>query len=172
MAAHQRLANGRLRVEVEIHAEKLDYDHGCKPKVADVTETYFQAVHDSEIARLFREGASDVDLVRTSEAVQKRLADEYGGALGNLLYGFWALMATRGEDAVRKLYTRPTFYRNRSKLQKAGVSWHQTDNRLVDRSSVLPDRFSPIRADPRRCMTQVREKSVFLLGHGLSKLAA
>lgn len=169
VAALQRLANRRLRVEVEVHAEKLDYEFSCKPYVRDVPDDFFRKLHDSEIKRLFREGASDVELVRTSEAVQKRLTDEHGQARGNLLYGFWAVLSTRGEDAVRCSYTRATFYRNRRHLEKSGVSWHQTDNRLVDRSTVQPSNFSPIRSDPRRCTAQVRETPAFLSVRGSSK---
>ena len=54
--ALQRLANSRLRTEVEIHAETLDYDFRPKPKVREISTGYLKAVFDSEIARLLREG--------------------------------------------------------------------------------------------------------------------
>ena len=54
--ALQRLANSRLRTEVEIHAETLDYDFGHKPKVREISTGYLKAVFDNEIARLLREG--------------------------------------------------------------------------------------------------------------------
>ena len=69
VAAIQRLANNRLRAEVEVHAEKLDYDFGHKPKVREVTTDYLQAVFDKEIARLLREGSEGVKVVRSSLAV-------------------------------------------------------------------------------------------------------
>jgi hypothetical protein len=51
VAALQRLANGRLRAEVEIHAEKFDYDFGHKPKVKEITTEYQHQVFDKEIRR-------------------------------------------------------------------------------------------------------------------------
>src|SRR6266849_133988 len=172
VAALQRLANRRLRVEVEIRAQKLDYDFQHKPRVCDVREDYFRSVHDHEIRRLFREGESDLELVRTSDAAQKRLAKVYGLALGNLLYGFWVILATRGEPKAKQLYPRPTFYRNRKKLTDAGVSWYHTDSQLIERQGALPVDFSPVRTDQRRCTAQVREKPAFLLELGSLKRAA
>ena len=56
MEALQRVAHSRLRTEIEIHAETLDYDFRPKPKVREISTGYLKAVFDSEIARLLREG--------------------------------------------------------------------------------------------------------------------
>jgi II/X family phage/plasmid replication protein len=158
VAALQRLANRRLRVEVEIRAQRLDYDLQCKPRVCDLTEDYFRGVHDHEIERLFREGAKDIEIARKNDAVQERLIDVYGARAGNQLYGFWLMLATRGEERAKTQFKRPTFYRNRKKLKEAGVSWYHTDIQLIERQGALPSDFSPVRTDQRRCTAQVREK--------------
>lgn len=171
--ALQRLANNRLRAEVEIHAEKLDYDFGHRPKVHEVTTEYLQALFDKEMARLMREGQGAMQIVRTSLAVRDRLDLRYAPELAGLLHGFWLAMTTHGEDDTRKRFTRPTFYRRRKQLMDAGISWLATDNQLIERQGqMLPLDFSPVRANARRCSCLVRERSAFNYERELLKLAA
>lgn len=173
VAALQRLANNRLRAEVEIHAEKLDYDFGKKPKVSDITTVYLQEVFDKEIGRLLREGKGATDIVRTSLAVRDRLEAFYKPELAGLLHGFWFALATHGEDDTKKRSTRATFYRRRKQLVDVGVSWLATDVQLIERQGqMLPLDFSPVRANPRRCECQVRERPAFNYERGLLQLAA
>lgn len=173
VAALQRLANNRLRAEVEIHAEKLDYDFGHKPKVHEVSTEYLQQVFDKEIARLLREGKDGVQTVRTSLAVRDRLDQRYSLELAGLLHGFWLNLATHGEEDTRKRHPRATFYRRRKQLVDAGVSWLATDMQLIERQGqMLPPDFSPVRANPRRCQSQVRERPAFNYERGLLQLAA
>lgn len=172
IAALQRLANNRLRVEVEIHADKLDADFLHMPRVDEITDEYLQGIHDREIARLLKEGKSGMATVRLSKAVSERLCAEYGDTLGNRLHGFWCQLSTHGEPDCRKKYTRPTFYRNRKLLMDAGVSWHNTDVKLIRSQGALPADFAPLRTDPRLCAARVREKPAFLLDRGFLKLAA
>lgn len=172
IAALQRLANNRLRVEVEIHADKLDADFAHKPRVDEITDEYLQGIHDLEITRLLKEGKSGMATVRLSKAVSERLCTEYGDTLGNRLHGFWCQLSTHGEPECRKKYPRPTFYRNRKFLMDAGVSWHNTDVKLIRSQGALPADFAPLRTDPRICVTRIREKPAFLLDRGFLKLAA
>lgn len=173
VAALQRLANNRLRAEVEIHAEKLDYDFGHKPKVHEITTAYLQAVFDKEIGRLLREGNGAVQIVRTSLAVRDRLEAHYSMELAGLLHGFWLGLSTHGEDDMKKRLTRPTFYRRRKQLVDVGVSWLATDMQLIERQGqMLPADFSPVRANPRRCECLVRERPAFDFERGLLQLAA
>lgn len=106
--AIQRLANTRLRAEVEVHAEKLDYDFGHKPKVREITTEYLQAVFDKEMARLLREGSEGVNVVRSSLAVRDRLEARFTPELAGLLHGFWLGLSTHGEDDMKKRSTRAT----------------------------------------------------------------
>ncbi len=173
VAALQRLANNRLRAEVEIHAEKLDYDFDKKPKVHEVTTEYLQAVFDKEMRRLLREGQEGVRIVRTSLAVRDRLEARYSQELAGLLHGFWLGLATHGEDDMKHRQTRATFYRRRKQLVDAGVSWLATDQQLIERQGqMLPTDFSPVRANPRRCESLVRERPAFNYERGLLQLAA
>lgn len=173
VAALLRLANNRLRAEVEIHAEKLDYDFGRKPRVREITTAYLQEVFDTEIRRLLREGKDAVTKVRASTAVRDRLEAFYKPELAGRLHGFWLGMATHGEDDMRGRSTRATFYRQRKQLVDAGVSWLVTDQQLIERQGqMLPADFSPVRDNTRRCTGQVRERPVLSSGHGNHQLAA
>lgn len=173
VAALQRLANNRMRVEVEIHADKLDADFGHKPRVDEVTDEYLKGLHDREIRRLLKEGKSGMDTVRLSKLVSERLSALYGDTLGNLLYGFWLLLSTHGEPECKKKYPPRTFYRNRKYLVDAAVSWNCTDVKLIRSvSSMLPNDFTPLRTDPRLCSGRIREKPAFHLDRGFMKLAA
>lgn len=173
ITALQRLANNRLRAEVEIHAEKFDHDFGHKPKVKDITTEYLQAVFDKEISRLLREGNGAVQIVRTSLAVRDRLELRYSPELAGLLHGFWLGMATHGEDDMKTRSTRATFYRRRKQLVDVGASWLATDKQLIERQGqVLPADFSPVRANSRRCESLVRERPAFNFERGLLQLAA
>jgi II/X family phage/plasmid replication protein len=172
LAALQRLANSRLRVEVGINAEKLDYDFGHRPYVHEVTDEYLKGVHDTEITRLFKEGKSDMETVRRNRDVSRRLADVYGEKLGNRLYGFWLQMTTNEEEEVKRRMTRPTFYRLRKSLVDAGCSWHRTDVIVVQNDSALPADFIPLRTDPRVCDKPARNAADYLDRALLLKLAA
>lgn len=173
VAALQRLANNRLRAEVEIHAEKLDYDFGRKPRVREITAAYLQEVFDKEIRRLLREGKDAVTKVRASTAVRDRLEAFYKPELAGRLHGFWLGLATHGEDDMKGRSTRATFYRQRKQLVDAGVSWLVTDQQLIERQGQkLPADFSPVRDNTRRCTGQVRERPALTFGRGTLQMAA
>jgi II/X family phage/plasmid replication protein len=146
----QQRANRLLRVEVRAKARKLDEDHGQAPAVAELTEEYLRRIHDWETARLLREGKADMETVRRAEEVRERLAAEYGERLAATLYATWVWFSTLGEQQARKRMKRATFYLHRKQLQAAGVSWHGTDVAIVQRFTLIPAGFSPVRTDPRR----------------------
>ena len=172
LGALQRLANSRMRVEVEVHADKLDADFGHKPHVDEVTDEYLTGLHDKEVKRLLREGKSGMNTVRLSKSVSERLNTLYGETLGNRLHGFWFQMTTNGEAECRKRYKPRTFYHNRKLLIDAGASWNCTDVKLIRSQGALPVDFVPLRTDPRLCTGWVREKPAFLLDRDYLKLAA
>jgi II/X family phage/plasmid replication protein len=172
IVALQRLANSRMRVEIEIHADKLDADFGYKPRVDEITDEYLTGLHDREVKRLLKEGKSGMNTVRLSKAVSERLNTFYGDTIGNRLHGFWCQLATNGEVECRKRYARTVFYRNRKLLTDAGVSWNCTDVKLIRSQGALPVDFVPLRTDPRLCTGWVREKPAFLLDREFLKLVA
>lgn len=183
LKALQRLADNRLRVEVEIHSEKLSADftppHSEKsrfPLVSEITDDYLKKLHDLEIYRLLKEGKTEMETVRTADAVIQRLNALYGKRTANPLYSFWTMLAGRGEDVTKSQYSESQFYANRKRLIDAGVSWHSSNVLiLAEQDSALPRDFLPMRNSPRFCNTRVREDSVFNLcpSHQLElKLAA
>lgn len=169
--ALQRLADKRLRVEVSIHSEKILYDFGYHPRVSEVTDAYFVAIHDKEIERILREGKQGMDTVRTTDAVSNRLHREYGRIAGNRLYGFWQSMCTSGADKTQERYTKPTFYRNRKMLEDVGVSWLGSDIVIVANDSLIHD-FVPMRMDRRFCNSPARNRPEFNLSRESMRLAA
>lgn len=170
--ALQRLANNRLRVEVEIHADKLDFDFGNQPRVDEVTDSYLMELHDKEIQRLLREGKSGMQTVRLSNEVHNRLMALYGDTAGNRLHAFWCQLSIQGDLACKEHYSRPTFYRNRRQLEKAGVSWNNTDVKLIRVLENNDFEFVPVRVSPRLCIGRVREKPAFIVDRDFIKLAA
>ncbi len=162
MIALQRLADNRLRVEVEIHSDKLSYDfQGRFPLVSEVTDDYLKKVHDTEVFKLLREGKTEMETVRNHDAVKARLNQLYGRRSANALFSFWLQLAVRGEDMIRVEYSRSRFYLNRKKLVDAAVSWLSSDVFIVANDSALPRDFRPLRDDKRLCFKPVSNNSVF-----------
>ncbi len=143
-------ADKLLRVEVSIRASKLDGDYGHPPTVGELTTEYLISLHDGEVARLLKEGSSDMETVRKNREVRDRLFEVYKSRLAGVLFGTWLQLAALGEKATCANLTRPTFYRQLKQLQDAGVAWHGGDVRIVEVASILPANFSPVRKDARR----------------------
>lgn len=158
----QRLADNRLRVEVEIHSDKLSYDfEGRFPTVEEITDDYLKNIHDAEVFKLLREGKTEMETVRTHDQVKSRLNGTYGTRSANSLFCFWMQMAARGEEVSRMEYGRTQFYQNRKRLVEAGVSWLSSDVFIVPQDTALPRGFSPMRNDSRLCRLPVSNSSVF-----------
>lgn len=163
LRAMQRLANNRLRVEVEVHSKKFLADFEDRhPTVNEVTDQYLQAVHDREVKRLMKEGKTDMETVRTHNAVKARLNSFYAKRTANNLFSFWMQMSARGEEVTKNEYSKSQYYDNRSKLMNAAVSWNGTDVVILpDQETALPRDFFPIRTDSRLCVSRVRSGTVF-----------
>lgn len=159
--ALQRLADNRLRTEVQINAEKLSYDFGHFPLVSEVVDDYLKKIHDNEVFKLLREGESEMETVRTHDQVKARLNSIYGKRSANGLFAFWLQMTTRGEDVVQVEYGRSQFYVNRRRLVDAGVSWLSSNVIIIANEAALPRDFSPMRTNARLCRTPVANHSLF-----------
>lgn len=160
--ALQRLADNRIRVEVEVHADKLQNDFNGKfPTVAEMTDEYLREVHDKEVFKLLREGKSEMETVRQSDQVKARLNRICGKRKANALYAFWLQLAARGEDVIRDEYSRTAFYRNRKSLVEAGISWLSSNVIIVANETALPSDFVPLRGNVRWCNSRVSANSVF-----------
>lgn len=171
LRALQRLADRRLRVEVEVHSDKLQYDFGRNPTVAELSDEYLQTVHDREVERILREGKQGMETVRTEEAVWKRLSSTYEPKRAHFLHAFWQTMATRGDEKARQRYSKTAFYRSRKLLEEAGVSWRGSDIVLVANDSLIHD-FAPLRVDPRFCHAPARNRPEYQVSRELMRLAA
>lgn len=162
LKALQRLANNRLRAEIQINADKLHHDFkGRYPLVSEVTDDYLKAIYQDQMFKLLREGKSAMETVRTSDAVKARLDSMFGGRSANNLYAFWLQLAARGENPVREGYSKAQFYANRKKLVDAGISWLSSDVFIVPQDTALPRDFKPLIGDSRRCYGTVSANSVF-----------
>ena len=172
LQALQRLADNRLRAEVEIHSDKLQYDFEKNPRVDEVTDAYLQRVYDTEVEKLLREGKQAMDTVRESRAVLRRLKSVYGDTNGQRLYGFWTCLCTLGDEVTREQFPKASYYRHRKHLEEAGVSWRGTDVVVVANNSVLPADFSPVRTDKRLCYLPARNRDEYQVSRELMRLAA
>jgi II/X family phage/plasmid replication protein len=170
--ALQRLADSRLRVEVEIHSDKLQYDFEKSPRVDEVSDAYLQDVYDKEVEKLLREGKQGMDTVRETRAVMRRLQLHYGVSSGNRLYGFWTSLCTLGDEVTREQFPKTVFYRNRKQLEDAGVSWRGTDVVVVANGGALPMDFSPVRSDKRLCYLPARNREEYQVSRELMRLVA
>lgn len=159
--AMQRLADNRLRVEVQINAEKLAYDFGHYPLVSEITDEYLKKVHDDDVFKLMREGKTEMETVRTHDQVKGRLNSVYGKRRANSLFSFWLQMATRGETVMRDEIGRSQFYVNRRELVDAGVSWLASNVIIIANDAALPRDFTPMRSNARLCRTPVSSNSLF-----------
>lgn len=171
LKALQRLADKRLRVEVEIHSDKFQYDFGRNPLVSEVTDAYLESIHDKEVERLLREGKQSMETVRTTMAVMTRLQNVYGITPGARLYGFWSALCTLNENVLRDKYSRATFFRNRKLLEDAGVSWRSSNIVVTANDSLIHD-FTPSRVDRRFCQSPARNRPEFHVSRDLMRLAA
>ena len=172
ITALQRLADSRLRVEVEIHSDKFQYDFEKNPSVAEVTDAYLQQVYDKEVEKLLREGKQAMDTVRDTNGVMRRLKNMYGNLNGQRLYGFWSMMCTLGDEVTRQHFPKATFYRHRKHLEEAGVSWHGTNLVVIANDSLVPVDFSPVRTDKRLCHLPARNRDEYQVSREMMRLAA
>lgn len=168
LKALQRLANNRLRAEVEIHSDKLAADFTPEfaekshfPLVSEITDDYLKKVHDTEVFKLLKEGKTEMETVRTADKVLARLNAMYGKRSANPLNSFWTTLAGRGEEITRSQYSKAQFYANRKKLIDAGISWHQSNVFILEQDTALPRDFVPMRTNSRICSLPVRADSLF-----------
>lgn len=200
--ALQRLADRRLRCEVQINAPKLQYDfaellqtrsesieisnrelpvHQRQnyipkfPFVSDITDEYLMSIYDREMFKLLKEGKTEMETVRNHDTVRVRLLSIYGNRSAKSLIAFWMIMAGQGEDIAKSMYSESQYYSNRSKLIEAGVSWYSSNVFILPPGGQLPVDFQPVRSDLRRCIASVRKGSIFNLhpqDYQLANLAA
>ncbi len=171
--ALESVAFDRLRVEVEIKVEKLMRDNGGKkPLVDSITDTYLSGIYEREVARLIREAKSEMDIVRDHDEVRKRLNEQYSRREASILFGFYAELATLGQERVKTTMPVRTFYSRRKLLVDAGIAWHGSNIQIVERLSPVPVDFVPRLADKRRDMQGEAPEVAAILQFWRDRLAA
>jgi II/X family phage/plasmid replication protein len=147
----QVIANKLVRVEVEIKKKKLITEfENCN--IMNIDDKKLQTIYDVEVNRLLKEGKSDMNIVRTTDNVKRRLFNMYTLKQASLLMGFWFMLTIQGEEVIKKQYKQSTYYRNTKLLRDAGISFLNTDVQLKEESKVPYD-FSPVRSDHRRIVS-------------------
>ncbi len=141
----QNYANSVLRSEVSLR-RRLVEDFGHWPLVSEIPEGYAKRVHDSELARLVREGKAEMETVRTFLGVKERLHEIYTPRNADLLLGTWMQLSAMGEAETRKGKKRATFFLHRKQLLEAGCSWHSSD--IHQGAQLFPIDFVPVSSSP------------------------
>lgn len=171
--ALQRLADRRLRCEVQINARKLQDDFALQlaaegkgrkyPKVSEITDDYLINIYQTEMMKLLKEGKTEMDTVRDRDTVRNRLISVYGKRASQSLLAFWMNMAGQGEDLTKGMYSKAGYYKNRKKLMDAGVSWYASNIYILPPQSLLPVDFQPLRTSARICQFPIRHNSLLNL---------
>jgi hypothetical protein len=160
------LANGILRTEITVRSKRLKQEaampgHAEMP-VVDLTREWLEALHDTEVSRVFHEGKADMKSVRTHDAVNVRLHEVYDEGLARILFGVWMQLSALGEKEYRKKVPVRTFYRQRKQIADAGITWIGSDIGIV-KSNVIPLDFSFRRDSPYRMTQELPEVADLLL---------
>lgn len=145
----ETVALGLIRFEVEIKPKTLKEALGGEPLVKNITRGFCEGFHDTEIYRLMKEAETGLEVVRTAVEVKDRLLGRYAGKLARTLFGTWMELSAFGEFAVLAGgLSKSTWYRQRSQLIEAGISWLGTDVH-IEEPNLLPV-FSPVRSSGLR----------------------
>lgn len=145
-------ANGILRVETEIKSKAIQAAIEQEPLVKHISEEWLMKTHDREVVRLLKEGQSEMETVRTTKQVRRRLYEWYTAAQAGPLYATWLALASVGEQEARKDMPRRTWYDHKKKLLDAGCTWSGTN--VITFQTLIPEGFAPVRMDPRRLVEE------------------
>lgn len=141
----QNYANNVLRSEVSLR-RRLAEDFGGWPLVSQIPVGYAKRVHDSELAKLVREGGAGMETVRTFMEVRARLHEIYTSRNAEILLGTWMKLSAMGEPETKKGMSPRTYYLHRKQLLDAGCSWHSGD--VIRAAPVFPADFIPVSSSP------------------------
>lgn len=137
-----------LRIEVEIKRGLLDDAFEHIPSVLDIREDWLNGLFDDEWGKFVRESRHpEGTLVTDALEVRERLRERYGNRVG-VLFPAWACMASLGEEGLRDVVSRSTFYKLRHDLEAAGVAWIGTT--LYHGMAASPIHFVPQRTSGYR----------------------
>jgi hypothetical protein len=126
-----------LRCEVEIKAPKLEkLEH--KGRADMITREWLhEEIYDAEWRKFLRPVDSDSRMVHTAVEVESRLRSAYPDENVLNLYLVWCILAVRGEAWYRSQVAGSTWRGQRAKLEKANISWENTNVLTIDGPSSL-----------------------------------
>jgi hypothetical protein len=137
---------------------------GRHPHPQEISLDWIRDLYGIEVARVLKEGETDMHRVRNADEVERRLYEVYDQKLAAILCGTWFRLAAQGESVVRDRLSQSTYYRHRKKLADAGCAWDSTDVHLRE-DSLIPPGFRPILSDPRRLTEEDPLVKKALIGH-------
>lgn len=144
--AYQRIIEGFVRFECEIHKKKLcsHYNGSKLIRVSKVDYDDLEGIWRDEFMKLLKLFNNDMSVVRTRDAVQRRLVDVYGETTGGGLYNFYLLLVMEGQKTIKNRMSKPTYYRKLKMLKDASVDFTQSDIKVdFDETGVVDfDPFS------------------------------
>lgn len=80
---------------------------------------------ESEVSKMIKD--KNTVLVNKDDLVLKKLNENFNMRKVNGLYSFWTLLSTRGEEYVKSIYKKQTYYNYRKDLIECGISWKDTN---------------------------------------------
>ncbi|GEM_PF-1072615 len=122
-------------------------------------------IWEMEVLKVIKD-KNNVVLVNKDNLVLDRLNSLYSSKKVSSLYAFWTLISTRGENYVRTVYKKTTFYRLRKDLVESGISWKDTNIYIRTDHNVInfvPSLDSPYLYDLNKPNMEMKEKIYNLL---------
>ena len=126
---------GNLAEETQYYLRRLKNTNQVTIREIKINE--IKNIWDKEVSKVIKENQIKDTIINTSTEVIKQLDDRYNKRTTSALYGFWTLLSTKGEEHAKNMYPNSTFYRYRDYLVKAGITWRNTDVKLIDNSNVI-----------------------------------
>lgn len=83
-------------------------------------------IWETEVLKVLKD-RKDMVLVNKDYLVLEKLKESFSTRKVSAAYTFWTLLSTRGEEYVKSLYKKQTFYRLRKDLISCGISWKDTN---------------------------------------------
>jgi II/X family phage/plasmid replication protein len=142
-----KLANGLLRIEVEIKKRKLEDLFGNNDDLKSVKniddKLFYKSVrsgvmvcrvNDDLLFDYYYETLTNLlngvrvdNMVNNSKNVIARLNDLYSPLMAKTLFSTWSLLSMHGYDYCKDTMSCRTFYRHIKELRNSGCSWTNTD---------------------------------------------
>lgn len=144
----QQMANGILRIEIELRHKKLKALYGKNPLVGDVQDTDLKKVWDEEVAKVLQLKdfmRKNGEVYNTSEKVRERLMNMCNPREARTLLGSWNQLATFGEKTCKEMMSSATLKRHKARLKELSISWIGTDIMLSNECEPL--NWIPTRSD-------------------------